>query len=76
MDSPRVGPETACVHHVRQLVSQNPPSHVLNLQTVGDELLPLVRLKHGLLQASTRGSGVGRGASVGGRTTVERDSLE
>ena len=59
MDSPRVGPETACVHHVRQLVSQNPPSHVLNLQAVGDELLTFVGLEHGLLQASTRGRGVG-----------------
>ena len=75
MSSPSVGPEAACIHYVRKLVSQNLPCHVLNLQVVGDELLALEGLKHGLLKASARGSGVGRGASVGRRTTAERPPI-
>ena len=75
MNSPSVGPQAACIHHVRKLVSQKLPCHVLNLQVVGDELLALEGLKHGLLKASARGSGVGRGASVGRRTTAERPPI-
>ena len=75
LNSPSVGPQAACIHHVRKLVSQYPPCHVLNLQVVGDEQLALEGLKHGLLKASGRGRGVGRGASVGRRTTAERPPI-
>ena len=76
MNRPRVGPEAACIHYVRKLVSQNPPWGALHLQVVGDELLALVGLEHDLLDSSARGSGVGRGASVGGRRTTERPSIQ
>ena len=45
MNRPRVGPEAACIHYVRKLVSQNPPWGALHLQVVGDELLALVGLE-------------------------------
>ena len=67
MNSPSVSPQAARIHHVRKLV--------LNLQVVGDEQLALEGLKHGLLEASARGRGVGRGASVGRRTTAERPPI-
>ena len=75
MKNPSVGPQAACIHHVGQLVSQDPPWGAFNLQVVGDELLPLGGHEHGLLQASVRSRGVRRGAGVGGRRTTKRPPI-